>query len=164
MKRLATAFLAIALGAVPLLAQHHTAAPANVVDGAKNPELIPDSIAYLHVFLNLSAPTNATVEERRIQLSHLTILGLDQRDSQAALVVLAEFRSQRDAWVARWNAEAQTTGASFSPGVYLKQEEDMLQATRDALKRSLSATGMLKFDSFAQTFKKSIVLHTGGGQ
>lgn len=142
----------------------HAAAALDIVDGSRNPELIPDSTAYRVVFLHLSVPASYTSYDKRVQLSHLTTVGLEPRDSQAALVVLADFRSQYDAWVARWNAEAARAGVNFSAAVFVKQEEDMVQAIRDALKRDMTPIGMLKFDAFVQSSKRSITLHRGGVQ
>jgi len=48
----------------------------NVVDGAKNPELIPDSTAYRLWLVTVSLPPNATEKERTFQQAHLKKLHL----------------------------------------------------------------------------------------
>jgi hypothetical protein len=64
----------------------------------------------------------------------------------------------------QWNTEAQASGNNFNPAPFLVKQEELVQTTRAALKRSLSAVGMLKFDAFIQSEKKAITIHTGGAQ
>jgi hypothetical protein len=132
----------------------HSVAPANLIDGSKNPELVPDSTAYRLFLLNHSVPTNSSEEDRKIQSAHLAKAKLDVNDWQPVLTVLASFRSQYDAWLSRYNAAATGQGASFDPTPFLQQREDLVQSTRDMLKRSLSAVGMLRLDAHVQTEKK----------
>ena len=132
----------------------HPAAAANMVDGSKNPELIPDSTAYRLFLLNHSVRANSSEEDRKIQSAHLAKVGLDVNDWQPVLTVLASFRSQYDAWLSRYNAAATAQGENFNPTSFLQQREDVVQSIRDMLKRSLSPVGMLRLDAHVQTEKK----------
>jgi hypothetical protein len=64
MKRLILAVVVLLFSVVPSWAQH-AHEQAQVIDGAKNPELIPDSTAYRMVLLHLSTPSNYTADEKR---------------------------------------------------------------------------------------------------
>jgi len=81
-------------------------------------------------------------------------VGLAVNDLQPTITALAAFRSQYDAWLSRYNAAATAQGAKFDPTLYLQQREDLVQSMRDTLKRSISAKGMLRFDTHVQTEKK----------
>jgi len=132
----------------------HSVAPANLIDGSENPELVPDSIAYRLYLLNVSIPANPTEEDRKIQSAHLAKAGVNVRDLQPVLAALAVFRSQYDAWLSRYNAAATAQGEKFDPTPFLQQREDIVQFTRDALQRSLSAQGMLRLDTRVRAEKK----------
>ena len=127
---------------------------ANMIDGSQHPELIPDSTAYRLYLLTVSVPSNSTEGDRRVQSSHLAKAELDANDLQSMIAVLAAFRSQHDAWLIKYNAEAAAQGATFDPTPFLQQQEDLVNSTRAALAKSLSANGMARLSQHIQGEKK----------
>lgn len=130
------------------------AAAANMIDGSQHPELIPDSTAYRLYLLTVSVPSNSTEGDRRVQSSHLAKAELDANDLQSMIAVLAAFRSQHDAWLIKYNAEAAAQGATFDPTPFLQQQEDLVNSTRAALAKSPSANGMARLSQHIQGEKK----------
>lgn len=127
---------------------------ANMVDGSQHPELIPDSTAYRLYLLTVSVPLNSTEGDRRVQSAHLAKAKLDANDLQSMTAVLAAFRSQHDAWVSKYNAQAAAQGATFDPTPFLQQQEDLVNSTRAALAKSLSEDGMARLSTHIQGEKK----------
>ncbi len=134
----------------------HSASPPNLIDGSKNPELVPDSTAYRLYLLTVSIPANSTEQDRAAQQAHLSKVGLPVNDLQRTIAALAAFRSQYDAWVGRYNATAAAQGNNFDPTPFLQQQEDIVQSTREVLRHSLSAIGMLKLHAHVQAEKRGM--------
>jgi hypothetical protein len=130
------------------------ASATNMIDGSQHPELIPDSTAYRLYLLTVSVPSNSTEGDRRVQSSHLAKAQLDANDLQSMTAVLAAFRSEHDAWLSKYNAEAAAQGATFDPTPFLQQQEDLVNSTRAALAKSLSANGMARLCQHVQGEKK----------
>lgn len=64
----------------------------DIIDGAKNPEMIPNDVAYLHLF-DLIADRQTDAEKRRIK-SYIKEIGLNESDT-INLIASAEEFSQR---------------------------------------------------------------------
>lgn len=73
-----------------------SADPPGTVDGSKNPELIPDEVAYRLFFLAVAEPQNASDDHKARARAKLNPTGLDEQDTETLLGALAEFRSQID--------------------------------------------------------------------
>lgn len=71
--------------------------PPGTIDGAKNPELIPDEVALRMIVLAVAEPANATEEQKERARAKLNPIGLNEEDVAAFLNLLAEFRTQADA-------------------------------------------------------------------
>jgi len=135
--------------------QHVAAAHTDhVIDGTQHPELVPDSAAYRLYFVTVSLSANPTDKDKKVQDAHLAKINLDPIDKQAFVTVVANFRSQYDAWTARWNAAATAQGDSFDPAPFLQQRDDLVQATRAAIGQSLSISGVKLLDAHIQGEKK----------
>lgn len=115
----------------------HVHPTPTVIDGAKNPELIPDAVAYRHVLLILSTPANPTPEQSVRQAAFLTTkLGLGPTDQIRLMGILSEFRGQHDALVNRFNAQAtalQAQGIQLDSSELRQQLDDLVNATRTRL-------------------------------
>jgi hypothetical protein len=139
---------AFALGAWaqnPVSHQHATAAP-DLIDGSKNPELIPDSTAYRLFFLGVSEMPSPSLAETTRQRAHLTRAGLKENDLQAAAPVLASFKTQYAALIAQYNESADVkAGSQAGLALFLSKREALVQATRDELRTALSPKGMASF-------------------
>ena len=83
----------------PQLAPAQTAAPdpPDTIDGAKNPELIPDDVAYRLIFLAIAEPEDAPPERLALARDKIAPTGLSENDTQAFLLLLTGFRKQFDA-------------------------------------------------------------------
>jgi hypothetical protein len=66
--------------------------PPGTIDGAKNPELIPDQLAYKMMLMALSVPPNATDQQKRRQQARLERIHLSADDAKALLGLAAQFR------------------------------------------------------------------------
>jgi len=86
-------------------------------------ELIPDTVAYDQVLFHLA--------------STKFDIGLTAPDREKLRVLGAEFLSQRQAWVERWNAKAEVDGERFDPTPFLKQQEEMVSGVRQSLAKSV---------------------------
>jgi hypothetical protein len=128
-----------------------------MIDGAVHPELIPDSIAYRLYFSAVSIGPNPTEEDRKRQAAHLNKIGLPDLDREILIVVLSDFRTKHDALALQFNQAANAALARnevFDPASFLKQMDNLVQSTRDALKLRLSREAMNQLDAFIQSEKK----------
>jgi hypothetical protein len=137
--------------------QHqHATTESNMVDGSVHPELIPDSVAYRLYLLTVSLPLNPTDQDRKFQQAHLAKTNLGQNDIQNLQIVLAEFRSEFEAWKNRFDAAATKQGSQFDPTPFLQQRDDITQNTRTALAQSLSSDGLIRLNNHIQSEKKNM--------
>jgi hypothetical protein len=68
--------------------------PPGTIDGAKNPELIPDEVALRMIVLAVAEPPDATEEQKARAQAKLNPIGLSEEDTIALLALLGEFHSQ----------------------------------------------------------------------
>ncbi len=71
--------------------------PPGTIDGAKNPELIPDEVAYRMIVLAVAEPADATDEQEERARAKLNAIGFSDDDAAAFLTLLAEFQTQAKA-------------------------------------------------------------------
>ncbi len=74
------ALLVLSVFALGTLAQNpvphqHPMSPPNLIDGSKNPELVPDSTAYRLYLISVSIPANSTELDRVAQHALSTMRG-----------------------------------------------------------------------------------------
>jgi hypothetical protein len=140
---------------------------AGVIDGSQNPQQIPDSTAYRLVLINVSEGPNPTEEQKARQLAFLRASGLDNNDIEAALPVLAKFKSEYSDLISRYNESVAASNASGrSPNVtaFLYQRDTLVQSTRDALGVALSADGMTSLHAHVQHEKTKMKVVAKEGQ
>ena len=75
----------------PMPGMHHR---QDVIDGAKTPDLIPDSTAYRLFLITVSEVSNPTSEQLSRQIAFLKTAGLDEDDINSAIPILAKFKSE----------------------------------------------------------------------
>jgi hypothetical protein len=120
-----------------------------VVEGAKNPELIPDSMAYRLWLVTVSLPPNATEKERTFQQAHLKKLQLTDADNLELLSVLTEFKSQYLGLIGRYNESAKAAlrhGGQADEKSFLQQRDDLVSSTRDAIAQRLTHDGAARIE------------------
>jgi hypothetical protein len=161
MTRYVTAtFLLVSLLAFGAWAQNsppvHHHPPIAVIDGETNPELIPDATAFRLWLVSVSLPPNATEREREFQEAHLATLRLTGQDHLALLPILTEFKSQYLNLIRRFNEAAQK-GVQDAK-LFQAQSDELVQSTRAAIARQLSAVGAANVNDHVQGEKKKIRL------
>ncbi len=144
--------------------QHqHSQVAVTTLDGSAHPELISDSTAYRLYLVTVSEEPNATAEARARQNSHLGMIGLQDGDRQQLVTILADFKSQYLALIDRFNQSATAAlaqGMQPDQKTFLQQRDDLVQSTRDAIKRALTADGVARFDAHVQGERKRMKIYT----
>ena len=157
-----------AFGAWAQTPPQHVHPNVTVVDGAKNPELIPDSTAYRVWLITVSLPPNSTEKQRVFQQAHLRKLQLTSEDSLALLSVLEDFKTKYLSLIASYNESAKAAllhGSQSDQESFLQQRDDLVSSTRDAIAQRLTHEGAARIETHVQGEKSHIQLHTtGGGQ
>ncbi len=69
--------------------------PPGTIDGAKNPELIPDLDAYRLFFMAIAEPSGATTRQLARLRGKLACLNLSDRDFNTVVAILAEFDTNK---------------------------------------------------------------------
>jgi hypothetical protein len=138
-----------------------------VVDGAKDPQSIPDALAYRHFIRALAEsarsanPTSLQVARRQALLARV---GLSSDDRAAFIGALSGVDGQL-AQVARarkqYSREAISAGTAREPLQTLRlQEGEILDATRGRLEGALSGEGVRRLQTHIQEqVKKRIVIY-----
>lgn len=149
--------LAFALGTWAQTPSQHQHAAANVIDGAVHPELIPDTVAYRLYLVAISEGPAPLPHESRRQLSHLRHAGLLEKDVLAAIIVLANFKTQYAALIEQYNnsPEVQNNTSDGLP-LFLAKRDALVESTRQALKISLSPLGMSSLHTHIQQEKSKM--------
>src|SRR5579859_4214650 len=132
--------------------------PGQVIDGSKNPELIPDSVAYRLYFVATAIPVLPTDEQTRIQRARLGSTGLAQKDKEALSFVLANFTVQHAEIVKAYNdGAAQVPNKAQCPALayaqLLAQRDQLVHTTRDKLNTLLTPQALTQLDSYIQKEK-----------
>jgi hypothetical protein len=136
-------------------AHHHP--DIAVIDGEKNPELIPDATAFRLWLVSVSLTPNASEQDRKFQEAHLASLHLTAPDHLALLPILTDFKTQYLNLIALFNEAAQK-GVQDTK-LFQAQADDLVQSTRAAIARQLSAVGAANVEGHVQGEKKKITLH-----
>jgi len=137
--------------------------PDTVIDGAKNPELIPDSTAYRVWLVMVSELPNAATQDRDRQRAHLASLGLTELDNLQLTTLLTDFKAQYVGLIARYNESAKAAlahGGQPDVNLLLQQRDDLVRMTRAAMALRISSESVSRIDARVQEHKKHIQLHT----
>jgi hypothetical protein len=138
---------------------HTHSAPLSdqVIDGATHPELIPDSTAYRLVFIVIGEPPNPAPQRTVLQTARLNAAGLTGNDAQAAIGILATFKTKYADLVTSYNQAvmgAQQAGAAPDLPAFLASRDALVQSARDALMSVLTPQGAASLDSYVQHEKQ----------
>jgi len=155
-----------ALGAWAQTSPPHHHPDMVVVDGAKNPELIPDATAYRLWLITVSELPTATVEDRNRQKAHLAVLNLTTLDNLQLTTILADFKGQYLSLIGRYNEAATAAlahGEHLDQTLFLQQRDDLVSATRTAIASRMSPQSVALLNAHIQDEKKHIQLHTTKG-
>jgi len=137
--------------------EHQDPAP-DLIDGAVNPGLIPDTVAYRLYFITVSETRNAPPEARKRQLAYLSKVGLNENDLSSIISVLESFKTSYNELVARYNeaaaAAAEKEGKTPDYETFVFKRDMLVQTTREDLHAVLSANGLASLDAFIKNEKR----------
>jgi hypothetical protein len=142
----------------------HQHIPANLIDGAVHPELVPDLVAYRLVLLAVSKPSNLTDQQNKRQAPQLSKINLREPDQKGVISILENFYSEYHNLIQTYNEAATAANArgERSDISYLLLERDQLvQSTHDKLKNSISTDGWARFDAYVQHEKSQMKISLG---
>lgn len=142
--------------------------PSNVavVDGAKNPELIPDSTAYRLWLVTVSVPTNATDKQRTFQRAHLNRVHLAAADNAQLVSLPTDFKNQYQRLISQYNESAKAAllgGKQADQQSFLQARDDLVSRTRAAITRGLAPESAALIDAHVQREKAHMQLHLSEG-
>lgn len=159
-------FLYVLTAPLECLAQHagHQTDLPVLVDGAKNPERIPDELALQHFLLALTVPANASHMELNRQEAQLGSLDLP---SDERIVMKRELQLFRLGWEAlerKWdisNPQMQPEEQSGAVAELRKARGDLSVSTMARIRSLLSAQTAGRLDRHIQTRVKSRIIIYG---
>ncbi len=154
--------------AVPLPAQHaaHSSSLSVVVDGSKDPELIPDDLAYRHFLLALAEHGTPTTEEARRREARLNPVGLSVSDHDELIDQLHGVREELDSiQMSRQSGFAsQTLTESARTALFTSlrsREQILLDNAVASLRANLSSQGMAQLDAYVRGHVKAHITMLG---
>ncbi len=137
--------------------------PPGTIDGSKNPELIPDELAYKMVLLSLIEPQNPTDAQKARQGAKIRMTGLSDGDAAALLATVGEFRDQLatiDSQVAQIHARDPIPSPNSTDWQQLaqlqKQKDQFVSDTILVLTGRLSSDGLKKLQAHIWNIKHGI--------
>jgi len=137
--------------------------PPGSIDGAKNPELIPNEEAYQVVFLGFAEHENATEAEKTRFHVKIAAAGLSDDDEQALFTVLAAFRKHKEALQAQASAIMardpfpQAGSVDYQELLDLtNQHKTVFAEAMSAVPAGLSADGVAKLDAYVKGQKRGM--------
>ena len=126
-----------------------------IIDGAVNPDLIPDAVVYRLYLFTVSTRQSPTQVDQECQHAHLMRTGLSDADRQVFVGVLSGFRGKYDALEAAYNALA-SANSNADISTLLTQLDDLVQSTRNTINAQLSSQGAARLNAFVLAEKKNM--------
>ncbi|HEX4133763.1 MAG TPA: hypothetical protein VHY84_04005 [Bryobacteraceae bacterium] len=129
-----------------------------VVDGSKNPEKIPDTLAYQHFFAAFAAHPTPTAQEQGRQNAQLGPLQLAAADRATLVRTLAAFRVQLD----QIASAVLVAGTPVALAGLQTQKSTLVVTTLASLRQALTSDGASRLDQYVQTRVKAHIVIYGG--
>ena len=136
------------------------------INGATNPELIPDDVAYRLVLLAIAEPQNPSDAQQARFRAKIGPAGLNDDDTAALLIIVVAFQKQLDALnvqVTQILARDPLPPAGSPDYQQLaglaQQRSPVFTEATSALPARLSADGMAKLQAFVQNEKRRMKYH-----
>jgi|SRR5580658_1050847 hypothetical protein len=149
--------LVFALGAWAQNPSPHQHAAADVIDGSVHPELIPDAVAWRLYLLAVSENPSPLPNESRRQHAHLQKAGLGEQDINATAPILANFKTAYATMIDSYNHSPEVlNNTNDGLPLFLAKRDALVQATRDALKATLTPKGMSNLQAQIQKEKATM--------
>jgi hypothetical protein len=152
------------LTAFALSAQSTAAPPAGavtqlvvIVDGSKNPEQIPDNLAYKHFLMAVATHEQPVPEEQKRQEAFLKDVGLSGSDEKTIALALGKMTTQLEAIQA---ARVASDGAPASLVALKAQEDALISGVITQVRQALTSEGQLSLNQYVTgTVKKNIKIY-----
>jgi hypothetical protein len=135
--------------------------PPGMIDGAKNPDLIPDEAAYRVVFLAFAEREDATDDEKARYRAKICPAGLAQDDEAALFVILSTFKKETDDLQSQASAILATDPLPHPDSTDYQKLLDLDMQGRaafgeamSALPARLTADGVAKLDAYVKGEKR----------
>lgn len=148
-------------GEVILPHTYNTPLPPGSIDGSKNPELIPDVVAYRLFFVAVATSPQPTEAQVRRQRAFLGRIKLPDTDRRLLVSHLAKFRTEYEDFKARENDAAdqqRAQGISVDAQASIARRDALVQRHIDELKRKLTPDGMAALNAHIQKEKRNMVI------
>ncbi len=137
--------------------------PPGTIDGSKNPELIPDTVAYRLVLLAIAEPENATNAQQARFRAKIAGARLGEDDIQMLLGIVGPFQNQMDALTTQ-AMQILTRDPLPFPGTpdyqsltgLSKQREPIFNQAMSALPARLSADGAARLQAYVESAKRGM--------
>ena len=134
--------------------------PPGTIDGKKNPELIPDEVAYRLVLIALAEPEDATDAEKARYQAKIRTAGLSTEDRDALFQVLGALHKQQEPLKAQAR-EIKTRNPFPFAGTpdyqklldLSKQREQAIAEAKSAIPARLSLAGASKLQAYVENEK-----------
>jgi len=145
----------------PVVASGQIEALPVAVDGAKNPERIPDAMAYRHFLRAIAIHVKPSQDELARQDMLIGRIGLSAGDRDALKSAMESVREQLDAInEERQRVSSGTQPTPWSMAALRVQEQSLLDNSRVLVANSLSVDGAGRLDAHVQQHvKRSIVIY-----
>lgn len=156
--------LTLVLAICPLvIAQHEHLSQknGNIIDGAKHPELVPDSAAYRLFFASTSVRRDATTQERSQQRTKLEPIEMSDAELQVVVGILDQFKADYTDLIDRYNAhvvDANSKGIPPDFKGFLRDRDLLVETTRDTLRSALTPESLARFDAYVQGEKRHMLV------
>jgi hypothetical protein len=151
---------------VPLAQQPSHNHQLATISGKDHPELIPDVTAYSLVLSVLSAPANATDQDRAGRIAHVKKIGLDVHDTLQLIAITDAFRTQYDSMLKTHNESIiPVVGPASQPDntQFEQKRQAFVLDTIEQIKRELTPDGVKQFLDHVQAEKANMTI-SGGAQ
>lgn len=140
--------------------------PPGTIDGSKNPELIPDEVAYRVLMIAVAEPEDAAEEQKARARAKMHAAHLNDADLDLFLSTANRFVSQVDAIAARAENVRGTIAVIHPDSIeghqlsQLAREQDLtLINAIGGLRANLSIVGAEKLQAHVQNIKRKITIY-----
>jgi hypothetical protein len=139
------------------VARQHSETAADTIDGSKNPELIPDSLAFRLYFIALSENDSTLTESTERQKAFFATAGLNAADTEVAASILRAFKKRLDAMTETYNTSVLSTNDSTADRrLFAAKREALVETTRNEFSIMLSTGGAKHLNDHVQGEKQKI--------
>ena len=145
--RLAIVYCFCALLSLPASAQTSSTITSLVVivDGSKNPEQIPDALAWRHFLVALATHEQPTAQEQLRQQAQFAPLVLATADAQQIAGLLGKMMTQLEAIE---KARENSNGANSTLATLKAQEDAAIASTTAAVQAAVSSDGLSRLSGY----------------